>query len=73
MKTKLIVAGLLVLGMAMAPGALADHTDESDESVGDFYLVVGDDSVEIWEETNDHAGLQTSADAVVDDPDTQVL
>lgn len=79
MNAKTLVAGLFVVSMMMAPAVAADHADQSDESVGDYYLVVNDDGVEIWEETNGHSGLQidaldTDGDGTDDiSPDTQVL
>jgi hypothetical protein len=63
-RTTTILAAILTVGLAMAPAAAAHHADDrSDANVeGDYYVTVDeDDGLTLWEETNGHEGLQTSA------------
>lgn len=62
MKTKVLtIAVLLAASMAMAPTAMAHHAeDESTRQVFEYYLLVNEDGVSVWQETNDHFGLQTT-------------
>jgi hypothetical protein len=77
MRTTLLIAGTLAVGVAMVPAGTADHRDESDQQVENLYLVVGDagPGLEVWEGTNGHNGLQTTAedDEKIDEPDSSVL
>lgn len=73
MKTELLIGALFFVGMAFAPAAMADHSDESDAEVDGLYLVVGDDGVEIWEESNDHDGLQTEDECLEFNEDNECI
>lgn len=78
-KTSMAIAGLLVLAFAIAPVATADHVDDSDAGAQGLYVIAGEDGIEVWEETNDHSGLQTEATDTDGDgeddlePDSQIL
>lgn len=63
-KISILTAGLLVLSLSIVPVSTAHHADdEADASAaGAYYVMIDeDDGLTIWEETNGHDGLQTSA------------
>lgn len=66
-----LVAALAALALLAVPTVAGDHADdESDLSTGEipdvsggFYVTIDEEAgtVGLWEETNEHAGLQTEA------------